>query len=445
VDGRSLERYRRVALSGLATGVARGVTMLTVLVAVPLMLGHLGRERYGLWATLSSIMALISFADVGLGSGLMNVIATAQGKNDSAAAARSVSSAFYTLCAIALVVVLAFSGAFRFVPWPQVFNVSSPAAVREAGPATAILVLCFALSMPLGIVQRIHAGYQEAFVASAWQALGSVLGLAGVVAAVLSHAGLPWLVLSLAGCPVVAMAANSVWLFRSRRPWLSPRLSLVSARASVSLLRTGFLFFVLQISAAVSYQSASLIIAHVMTPSDVPRYTVPMTLFQLSPWLLGLVLTPLWPAYAESMASGDVGWIRKSFRRSIRWSLTLNVPAAVLLMIVGERIVRVWVGGDIQPQAGLLVSMGVWTILNSLNGPFAMLLNGLEAIRFQVVCATLMAGTNVLLGIFLTRRLGVTGVVAATVVAQFVFILIPSAIYVPRLLAGLSGQDAVAS
>ena len=433
--GRSRERYRRVLLSGITTGMARGATLLTLVIVVPLMLSHFGQERYGLWATLSSVMILFTFADLGLGSGLMNTLAGALSRNDRELASLSVSTAFYLLCGIALTLAVGFAVAFPHVAWARVFNVSSPLATLEAGPATAVFAACCLVGLPLGIVQRIHAGYQEGFVASLWQALGSVLGLGGVLVAVHRDAGLPWVVLALAGSPVVAAAANCLWLFGSRRPWLRPQLSRVDARASRQLVRIGFGFFALQVLAVLSYQTGTLIIAHVMGARYVPQYSVPMTLFQISPWILSLVVTPLWPAYAESVVTGDFTWVEKSFRGSIGLSLLLNVPSAVLLATFGPQILRIWVGNTVQPGRFLLLSMAAWTILNSFNGPLAMLFNGLAIIRFQVICATLMTLANLTLAVLLTRRIGVAGVVVAIDTAQLLFILIPSAVYVRRLLA----------
>jgi len=444
-DGRSRERYRRVLLSGIATGVARGATFLTLVIVVPVMLSHFGQERYGLWATLGSVMMLFTFADLGLGSGLMNTVAQALSRNDRDLASRSVSSAFYLLCGIALVLAVGFAIAFPHVTWARVFNVSSPLAAQEAGPTTAVFAVCGLVGLPLGIVQRIHAGYQESFVASLWQGAGSVLGLLGVLFAVHQGAGLPWVVLALAGCPVLAAAANGIWLFGSQRPWLRPRLSRVEAGTSRQLVQTGAGFFAIQVFALLSLQSATLIIAHMMGARHVPEYSVPMTLFQVSPWLLSLVLTPLWPAYAESFATGDFAWVEKSFRRSVGLSLMLNVPAGVVLAVFGPQIIRLWVGNAVEPSRLLLVSMATWTILASFNGPLAMLYNGLAIIRFQVICAALMTAGTLVLSVLLVARLGVAGVVVAIVTAQLLFILGPAAVYVPRLLARIRAPQAAAT
>ena len=68
-QGRSLERYRRVALTVVTTAGAKLVAILTTLVTVPLTLHYLGAERYGMWMTISSIVAMMGLADLGMGLG----------------------------------------------------------------------------------------------------------------------------------------------------------------------------------------------------------------------------------------------------------------------------------------------------------------------------------------------------------------------------------------
>ena len=96
-EGRSKERYRRVALSTVVSAGAKGVVVLTTLVSVPLTVGYLGPERYGLWMTISATIAMLGFGDLGIGLGLLNVVSEADGKDDRGAAARYVSSSFFML------------------------------------------------------------------------------------------------------------------------------------------------------------------------------------------------------------------------------------------------------------------------------------------------------------------------------------------------------------
>jgi O-antigen/teichoic acid export membrane protein len=100
------------------------------------------------------------------------------------------------------------------------------------------------------------------------------------------------------------------------------------------------------------------------------------------------------------------------------------------------------VGSAVHPTLLLLVGLGLWTMMNTLNGPFAMLLNGANIVGFQAVCSILMAVGNVTISILLVQRIGVSGAVYGSVIAQVVFILVPEIWYARRLLRRLgSGQS----
>ena len=60
---RGSERNRRAVLAGSIATVARVVQLGASLVTVPLTLKYLGNERFGLWMTISSVLAMAAFAD----------------------------------------------------------------------------------------------------------------------------------------------------------------------------------------------------------------------------------------------------------------------------------------------------------------------------------------------------------------------------------------------
>src|SRR5256885_15367442 len=105
---------------------------------------------------------------------------------------------------------------------------------------------------------------------------------------------------------------------------------------------------------------------------------------------LALVLVPLWPAYRDAAVLGDMDWVRTTLRRSLVLAAVINVPATLVLLAAGRQIVHLWVGDKVTPSALLLAALACWALLNAVGGPLAMLLNGLDAIRFQAVCAALM-------------------------------------------------------
>jgi O-antigen/teichoic acid export membrane protein len=434
-SGRARERYRRAVLTGLASGGARAIQILTTFISVPLTLGYLGLERFGLWVTISSLAALLTFADLGLGNGLMTGVAEADGKDDKELARRYVSSIFFTLCAIALVLLVGFLIASPWISWAQVFNVSSPRGVAEAGTAVAVFAGCFLVNLPLSVAARAQMGYQEGFASSLWVAVGNLIGLAGVLLAVALEAGVPWLVLAVVGGPAVGSLLNTVVLFGAQRSWLRPQWRYATANVARRMFKLGTLFVILQLASALAFQADNLVIAQIFGAEEVAQYSVPWRLFMLAPMILALALAPLWPAYGEAIVRRDREWVRATLSRSLTVSTVASVLPAGVLLVLGRDIIHLWAGPEVTPSFALLVGFGLWSILFSISVPIAMFLNGAGVIRFQVLAAVAMASANLFLSILLAHLVGLPGVIFGTVIAQFVFVLIPCALYVPRILA----------
>ncbi len=433
-EGRSLERARRIALTTVSAAAAKAIGIAAGLITVPLTLNYLGVERYGLWMTISSVIGLLAFADLGIGNGLLNAIADASGRDDRETAQRCVSSAFFMLSILAVLLGGSFFAVYPWIPWAKVFNVVSREAVNETGPAVLAFAVCFFVNIPLGIIQRIQMGYQEGFVNSLWQAVGSILGLAAVLAAIHLRAGLPWLVLALAGAPVIATVFNALQLFVFQRSWLFPAWSRVNWKSGRRIMSAGAYFFILQALGIFNVSSDNIIITQILGPDSVAGYSVAVRLFSLVPLCLGMFITPLWSAYGEAFARGDLQWIRRAFVKTLKLSIWISGLSSLVLVTWGDVIIHWWVGPRIALPFLLLLGMGVGNLLNAFAGSIAMLFNGLNILRFQVLMMSLTAAALLVAKIGLTRGFGLPGIVWGAVAAQTVFTYIPSLVYIVRRL-----------
>jgi O-antigen/teichoic acid export membrane protein len=441
-EGRSDERYRRIAWSTALSTTARFVGMGTGFISVPLVGGYLSADSYGIWLQMSSFVAALGPLDLGIGLGLLTVVSDAYGRDDSEAARRAISTAIAMLGTIGGTVMAVFGIAFFVVPWAHVFGVHTQPAISEAGPAAAVLVGAFAIGLPLGVVGTVQLALQTGYISSAWAIVGNLASLAATILIISMHGSLPVLMLAMTCVGLPLAIVNGWFLFRRQRPWLMPRIRDVDPRAARSLLRTGSLFLVLQIAGLVAFSLDNVVIAQIMGADAVKQYAVPTKLFVLAPTLLSFVLVPLWPAYRESMARGDAGWVRRALRRSIILAALVNIPSTVVLVLAGPFIIQIWAPAlHLEPTMLLMVGLGTWTIMNTLNGPFGVLLNGANVIGFQAACSILMAIANVTLSILLVQRIGVSGAVYGSVISQFFFVLIPETWYVRRLLGRLAATD----
>jgi O-antigen/teichoic acid export membrane protein len=416
--------------------VSKGASVLSSLASVPLTIGYLGTQRFALWMTINSLMAMLTFADLGLGNGLMTAISDSHGKDDLLLARRYISSAFFMLLSIGVVVALILMASYDHVPWARVLGVSSGNAVNEARLAATIFFACFACNLPLSIVRCIQAGYQSGYATNVWSGVGVLLGFFGVVACAYVRAGVPWLVLSFGVGPILATVLNGAQLFRSQ-PELRPAWKQFHWSTLRRLLSVGFGFFIINAALAMAIGSDNFVIAHLLGPNAVSEYSIAMRIFTIVPGLLSMVLMPLWPAYGESVARGDIAWAIRALKRSLIGVGAVTVVAAAVLTFCGKWIITLWVGNRFHPGLWLLSGMGVWMVVNSLAVVVSIFLNGLGRIHVQVVSAVAMAISTLAIELLATPRFGLPAMIWSTDISYLCFVWIPIVLFLPRLVKDL--------
>jgi O-antigen/teichoic acid export membrane protein len=438
--GRSHERYRRMALTSAASLGARGVGLLASLISIPLTFRYLGAERYGLWMVLTSLISAMAFADLGIGNGVINLVAEAYGKDDRALAREYVTSAFALLLGIAAVLAVAGAATYPFIPWSRLFNVNSTAVASEGARAFLVLFYWFIVSLPLGVVTRAQAGLQQAYWSQVIGASGNIASLLALMLVISLHASLTWLVFASTFGAIVATLVNG-WLLFREHPWLFPTWHAFRGSSANKIFKIGLMFLVLQCAFAVSYSSDNIVIAQVLGAVAVAMYAVPQKLFSFVSILVGMGVAPLWPAYGEAIARGDVTWVRRAFLRSLWLTLAIAVPLCALLALAAPWILRVAMGKALQAPMSLLIVLAIWGVVNSVSVVVAMLLNGAGGLKSQTFLVVVVSICNLALSVLLTQRVGVMGVCLGSIIAQLLIAFPAYAVLVPRLFANMASGN----
>jgi O-antigen/teichoic acid export membrane protein len=423
---RAHDRHVRIAAATVVGVAARGLTALALIVVVPIVSSHLTPAELGIWTLLVTAVALLGFVDLGLGSGLLTSLSSAVGRGDRVGARRLVSAATVGMLAVSAIVALLAIVVVPRVDWASVLGVE-PGTASGVDTAVLVLVLLVVVAVPLGVGQRVHLAYQQGWAASAVTGVGSLLGMALVVAAARSEAGLPWFVAAMLGGPVVAYGVETAWVLTRSHRDLRPRLAHVDRAELVTLVRAGGYFFILAVTAAAAYQTDALIIAHRLGADEVARFGVAARLFLLAPTLLTAALLPLWPAYGEAVARGDAGWVRSTLRRSVGWCFVVTLVTSTALVLGARPLLRTWAPSVADPPLGLLVALGLWAVVSVCSTALGVYLNGVGRVRVQVLLALLMAVANVGASVALVGPLGLAGPVWASVGTQLLVVVAPLA------------------
>jgi O-antigen/teichoic acid export membrane protein len=357
-------------------------------------------------------------------------------RGDAAGLRTAISSAFAGLLVVAAGT-LAAGCALAWLVQPSWVGLQGDGLRSELRWTVLAVALALAVTIPSLVGSRVQHGLQEGYKSAVWIGAGGLVQLGGVLLCGALHLSLAWFVLAFAGGPAVANLANAVTVFSGARADLRPSLALASWSVIRRLGRVGGLFFVLGIVGAAAYESDALIIAQRVGSVAVAQYSVAYRLFTVVPLAVGTFVASLWPAYGEAMERGDVHWIQRAYRRSIRLSLMINGLAGLSLVVLARPLISAWAGDTVLPSHLLIASLAAYAIANSWSGPMAMLLNGTGVVGFQVRCALTMLVANLGLSWVLAGHVGAAGPVLGTVISQVACILLPSWLFIRRHLAQL--------
>jgi O-antigen/teichoic acid export membrane protein len=431
-------RNRRAAYAALSNIAAKGIGFLITLLSLPFVVRHVNSEQFGLWMTINSLVAVLAFADFGVGNGLLNAIARANGKNDQGAMRRAVSSGAAVLVGVAFLFL--FLGIF-LVPitdWAKIFHLHTRPAQTEVNISLQVFCICAAINIALSTATRVQLGLQLGFVSAISQIVGLLVGAAALALAISADATLPILLLAVLGGPVVANILNSAIFFGYIRRDLQPAVMNVSWSTMRDLVGLGGLFFVLQLAAVLAFSSDNIIGTLYLGAGAIGDYAAAASLFGMIAILLGTVLQPLWPAYGEAVAHNDVRWIRVTLMRVTAGSAFVSLIVAVLMLCFFHEVSRVWLKRDLVVPGTALVGMATWAVLQAIGSSVSMLLNAAHVVRLQVVLAICFAVVSLTLKLFFVPIFGLAALPWATVCAYTPISLVPVFFILKRLLLKLA-------
>lgn len=367
----------------------------------------------GLWLLLTTFTGYYGLLDLGVRNSIIRFVARFDAQKDSDNLSRVISTGFTVygvvaaiLCLITLFVAFRVDSIFKLTPeWVQ----TAKLLMLMVGWGTAISLL-------LGTFGGVLEGLQQ----YAW--VGGVQA-----AAALTRAGLIVFFLNY-GAGILAVAAvtmsvnilsglvYAIVTFKNR---VNLRICLdgVETRTLRMLISFGMVTFWIGISDNLRFYANEILVGMFLSLPAVTMFAISSRLVRYSMDIVQAMTQVLTPLSSALDAGGDLARLRQVFIVGNRYASLVMLPLALLFLISGKTIIRVWVGAQYEGSYLILCLLMLPTALYMSQAVSPKILYGIG--KHQKMAQVLMAEgiAKIILSIVFLRWFGISGVAAGTTVS----------------------------
>ena len=393
----------------------KGGGVLLSFIIIPLTINYVNPTQYGIWLTLSSIIAWVSFFDIGLGNGLKNKLAESNALGDIEKSKMYESTTYAIILLISLGIFLIFLCINPFLNWNTILNVAGSQSGNLNNLSLIVLgIFCiqFVIQLINVVLMASHATAKIGLITF----ISQLISLVFIYILTKTTSGsLLLLVLALAVIPLIVSLISSIYLFRTKYKSIAPGFYSVNLKQAKGLLKLGGIFFIIQIGQLVLHQTNNIIIAQLFGPREVTVFNLASKLFSVVLILFSIILSPFWSAFTDAYAKGDISWIKATYNKLQKFLFLVTI-FVIALFILSPFIFKAWLGNLIQIPSLLSLITGICIILSCWHLLCCFLLNGLSKITLQLYLYLVCFVVNIPLAVFLGKTIGISGVVLANAI-----------------------------
>ena len=386
---------------------------------VPLTLGYVDSETYGLWITLSSMVAWIAFFDIGINNGLKNNLAKAIAEQDYNKAKTYISTTYAILCLIFIPLMVILLCVIPFIDWQSVLNIKSE-HVDGLLSSISIIITYFCINFILNTINVVLLADQKPADASFRTFIQQIISLIIIFVLTKTTKGnLFNLCLALCGSPIFVVLLFNITLFKGRYKKIAPSFRYIDFHQAPTLMKLGVQFFIIQIAGIIQYQMINFLILRYFGANEVTAYNIGYKYFSILTMVWGILTTPLWVAFTDALTKKDIKWIRNIMHKYLFAFFTFCL-IGVLMLLLADWVYKIWIGNSVIISFKLSLWILIYCVTTMFSNLYVSFINGSGELKIQTIacCFSPLVFLGVCFGL-IHIGFGVSSMLIAAIVANF--------------------------
>lgn len=417
--------HRTISVKKNIVGSAflKGVSILISFLLVPMTIGYVSDELYGVWLTLSSIMTWFGFFDIGFSQGLKNKLTEALAINDWEKGKSLVSSTYFFIIIVFVPLCVILTLLVPHIDWTKLLN-TNPIYEADIQKALNALVVFFCLKMIINVIVSVVAAFQKVALSSSFEVIGQFLAF--IMIFIMTKTTPPSLInlcFAFSAMPILVAFVASIILYSKQFSKISPSIKFVKKENIKDIFNLGYKFFLINIQVVVLYQSTNVLISNVSSPLQVTSYNIAYKYLNIAMMAYTIITSPLWPAYTDAYVKNDYTWMKNMRNRMLR-ILALSVAACAFLVLISKPVYYVWIGDKADIPFVMTVLVGLYVCCYcwmNLNGT---LLVGMGKIQVETIITVFGMLVHIPFSLFLSRYIGPYGVIISMIIINMTYAII---------------------
>lgn len=398
----------------------KAVSILTSFLLVPMTLGYVSAEIYGVWLTISSILHWLTYMDVGVTHGLKNRLNECLARQDYEKGKSLVSTTYAIMFAIFVPLSVLLIVVSPWIDWCRILNVD-PSNQVIIIKTIQVLFVFVALQMIVNVFVSVVAAYQKTALSSLFAVIGQIcsLGIIGMMTMFVKPSLLN-LAFAYSLMPILIVLIASIIYFKTTMKEVAPSFKSINTAYIKDLWGLGIKFFIIQVQMIVLYQATNILISHIAGPESVTQYNIAYKLLNIVVMVYTIILNPLWPAFTDAYTRKDYTWMNNMYKKMQKVYMLLCVVISVVVLL-SPIIIKLWVGDKVSVPFILTLSIAVYTLIHCWDTLQVTLINGTGKVKLQTYVILIGLVLHIPLSLFLGKYIGIIGVVASMSLINIIY------------------------
>lgn len=402
------KRNKAIKLSIIVSICSKTAGVIIQFLALPVALHALGKDKYGVFITVMTLVTMVQTANLGVGPGVSRALThyAADPDHDEERswfqAARWLVLAF---CALILVLGLGFP---HLVPLTKVYGSTFEPLAGLLDQTFFWAVLVATLISFLSLADATYSGYLEDYWPRVFHAIGYAMSIGTILFVAFYVKNPAFLLLAIFGTPCLPRLYG-MWRLRRVRPYLWEGGHKIDWSKFRYLVKTNLGSTSIQLGDLLVISLGTVVVSNTLGVTEAVKFGSLFMWYQMVITLRAMVLDPMQSSLSNAWAKRDLPWLRRALKKAFLLVGAVGVGASLFFGLLGSPLSHLLFTKDTAVSPAVCLGLGFMILSNFVMGTMGSLVMAFDKYSVAGGMAVVRGVVTLTIVVLTIKQIGIGG------------------------------------